>query len=1020
MDNYLLKKANNLFRKDDYENSTLYYRKLIQKYPYFKKFIQYNIILCDKKLNNYLKNYNIDTSTSKKDIKRNFGENCFLKSQNLLKNWEGWKSSPNIFFIPDGNLKCMFKDDVSCVSQYSLPVLPDTYYKFDFTYKTSSNSTNLFWIIRKSDSSSKVNYYNDNQAPVIMNKGSSLKVKASIIFRSFCNTTRIDLHLYFKSIFDNDWVQIENIFLTKLDPIEACPPVSILENEKIIASLASIPTRKDILKDVIRSLYYQVDEIRIFLNGYEKIPPFLRNDKKISYERSQIHGDNGDAGKFFWSNDTTPGYRFICDDDIIFPPNYVYRMIRKLKQYQDKVIVGTHGILLKQPIDNYYDPSQRFVFHYRGEKRIDASCHVLGTGAIAYRNGSFKINYKDFHYPNMGDIWLSKLSKEQKIPLVCISSPDNWIMPQDQEIEESIYNHSTLYKSTKMNTLNIQTSVVKELYPLTILPREKTRPKAIFSIKTYNRCDYLKECINSFLATRSNDFDWSLIIADDGSCDETLEYLKTINIPHEIHIIKNHRKYAVGQCNTIFRLSMKLDFDIGFQVDDDVYFINSGWDKLYFEAVKNSRFDHLCFLHKKHFIELQKKHDIKFQLPTPNFDNSGLCVSYTNVNNCMGAFFTFTKKMIEVIGGADEINFPIRGQWHIDLSVRACRAGFNNANFFYDLKNSNDFIKLQNDKVDKEYKCSIPWGENYKKTKEINEINRRLSLISDESRLQIPLSINVKGARGKTVNSFFDKVYVLNLDRRPDRWKRVYKQAKQFGIDLYRYAAVDGYEKPYIEQYREYLQQPFTKVPKRFATNSSFEFYRNYPTYNSRIAYFENHNKRKAIGSPGAWGYLLTMISILKDSMKHDYEQILVLDDDVIFHKNFNELFKKIIVQIPHNWTILQLGCLQYNWDEKWINWYTDNLYICNGCSLGSHAVGMHRSIIPLVLHYCQRFDLPYDEGPLHIPKAWYSNKCLTFYPNLLIQDVTESDISDKTKQKKAMSQKDNVFRWDLEKYILK
>ena len=1018
MHNSLLKKANRLFRNNDYENATIHYQELIKKYPDFTKFIQYNLFVCKKNIIKKDKNNIINNFTHENFFCEKHNAKNNLWNRNLLDNWIGWKASSNIFLMPNGYLKFLFKSDVTRVSKYNQPVLPDTLYRLNFTYKTGSDDTGLFWIIRKSKSSSKINFYNDNQTPVIIFKASSSKNDASVTFRSFCDTCEIDLHLFFKKIVTNDWIKIDNVFLKKIKTLKTLTPASILQDGKIVASLASIPSRKKILKDVIRSLYNQVDELRIFLNGYENIPSFIKNDKKILCERSQIYGDNGDAGKFFWADDATPGYRFVCDDDIIFPPNYVSRMLDKLKEYNDKVIVGLHGILLKQPVDNYYDPRQRYVFHYRAEKKEDTLCHILGTGAIAYRNGSIKINKRDFHYPNMADIWLGKLSFEQKIPLVCIASPDNWVMPQAQVFEESIYNHSTSIKSTKMNTSDFQTSVIKNLYPLSIFQKESNRPKAIFSVKTYNRCDYLKECLNTFLETRTKDFDWVLIIADDGSYDETQNFLKKINIPHEVHIIKNKRKYAVGQCNTILKLAAELNFDIGFQADDDVFFEKSGWDKLYFEATQKSGFEHLSYFNKKHFSELQKKNDINFELPSPVFDKSGFCESYTKVNNCMGALFTFTKKMIQEVGFADEINFPIRGQWHIDLSARACRAGYNDKNYFYDVKNSNEYIKLQNDKIDKEYKCSLQWSEDYKKTKEKDEIKRRLNLICNETRLHIPLAFHAKKVRKKTANSFFDKIYVLNLERRPDRWNKVKKSAQHFGIEIHRFNAFDGNDKPYIAKFCEYLKLPFVNVPEKHTINSSFEFYRNYSTEMSRIAYFEKNNQRKAIGSPGAWGYLLTMISILEDALNCNYEHILVLDDDVIFHKNFNELFENIIAQIPDEWMVLQLGALQYNWGKKWINWYTDNLYICNGSSLGSHAVGMHRSIIPLVLNYCQRFNLPYDEGPLHIPKAWYPKKCLTFYPNLLIQDVSESEISNMTGQKKTMSHKDNVYRWDMEKYL--
>ena len=65
-------------------------------------------------------------------------------------------------------------------------------------------------------------------------------------------------------------------------------------------------------------------------------------------------------------------------------------------------------------------------------------------------------------------------------------------------------------------------------------------------------------------------------------------------------------------------------------------------------------------------------------------------------------------------------------------------------------------------------------------------------------------------------------------------------------------------------------------------------------------------------------------------------------------------------------------------------------LYRCNGSSVGSHATGIHRSVIPALLHEAMRFDLPLDVGALCKVKRSFADKCFTMLPNLVIQDTTE------------------------------
>ena len=42
------------------------------------------------------------------------------------------------------------------------------------------------------------------------------------------------------------------------------------------------------------------------------------------------------------------------------------------------------------------------------------------------------------------------------------------------------------------------------------------------------------------------------------------------------------------------------------------------------------------------------------------------------------------------------------------------------------------------------------------------------------------------------MSDFFDKIYCINLDRRPDRWERVSKQFNELSLDVERFPAYNG------------------------------------------------------------------------------------------------------------------------------------------------------------------------------------------------------------------------------------
>jgi glycosyltransferase involved in cell wall biosynthesis len=199
---------------------------------------------------------------------------------------------------------------------------------------------------------------------------------------------------------------------------------------------------------------------------------------------------------------------------------------------------------------------------------------------------------------------------------------------------------------------------------------------------------------------------------------------------------------------------------------------------------------------------------------------------------------------------------------------------------------------------------------------------------------------------------------------------------------------------------------------------SNKEYYLDYESDLARVAFLEKKIGKKAIASPGAWGYLKTMINILEKAIKGNYHSILVLDDDFVCHKRFKTLFKEIVNhQLPDEWKIIQLGALQYDWTNDWITWFSKNLYHCNGSSVASHAVGIHESIFQPLLDFCYKFDLPFDEGSLHKVTHLYADECFVCFPNLIIQDVRETDISTSETQDSEGIKKDNVYRWNLEEY---
>ena len=116
----------------------------------------------------------------------------------------------------------------------------------------------------------------------------------------------------------------------------------------------------------------------------------------------------------------------------------------------------------------------------------------------------------------------------------------------------------------------------------------------------------------------------------------------------------------------------------------------------------------------------------------------------------------------------------------------------------------------------------------------------------------------------------FDRIYLINLERRKDRLDKWFSDNGTFvsGLsNLEIFKAIDGKELPYH-------------------------------------ALWENNM--------GFLGCLESHLSILKDVTEKGYQKVLIFEDDFIFDENFEYLFKKGWNTLPPNWDMLYLYAGDY------------------------------------------------------------------------------------------------------------
>lgn len=217
------------------------------------------------------------------------------------------------------------------------------------------------------------------------------------------------------------------------------------------------------------------------------------------------------------------------------------------------------------------------------------------------------------------------------------------------------------------------------------------------------------------------------------------------------------------------------------------------------------------------------------------------------------------------------------------------------------------------------------------------------------------------------VNSYFDKIFCINLDKREDRWNSVSKKFRKLSINAKKFKAYDG------ELLTEFVD-PNILVRR----------------------------------TPGYLGCLLSHLEIIKNSYNKGYDKILILEDDIAIHKYFNEYFSDIINQINHDnnqdWDLIYFGHCSYNEPYKIGNengTYTlDNnkkypkKYSNAIQAWGCHAYALSRNMMKSILDYYKENGYIYELDRV-LTSEFQNNpnyKIYMTFPQLFMQNDSSSD----------------------------
>lgn len=232
------------------------------------------------------------------------------------------------------------------------------------------------------------------------------------------------------------------------------------------------------------------------------------------------------------------------------------------------------------------------------------------------------------------------------------------------------------------------------------------------------------------------------------------------------------------------------------------------------------------------------------------------------------------------------------------------------------------------------------------------------------------------------------QVALLNLRRRPDKLSFMKLKLKHVSIDDYRvFEAIDGSARHNLKIYQKYCTHCKTE--------------------------------RRIIQSPAAMGIAMSYKQMfgayLQDKNFKEGDKVLILEDDINFHNNFNTQLQQYVDLIKTS-DIVYVGANQ----SRWLQYDTDTHYKVFRekwhSVYGFFGLMMNRKCMRLLYNEL-------DQNPVHYRYtvdylAWllivkHNLNANVLMPNLVIPDVTDSDnMGPRNMEEFAVKR-----RWDLAQY---
>ena len=192
------------------------------------------------------------------------------------------------------------------------------------------------------------------------------------------------------------------------------------------------------------------------------------------------------------------------------------------------------------------------------------------------------------------------------------------------------------------------------------------------------------------------------------------------------------------------------------------------------------------------------------------------------------------------------------------------------------------------------------------------------------------------------MNNFFDKIFCINLDSRPDRWQSATEEFAKHSLQVERIAGIDGSK----------MNLDFPPEIKE-----------------------------------GAVGCALSQFFAIKYAKQLGLNNFLLLEDDIQFEDNINNVFEEYVKEVPEDWDMLYLGGQHFHGMN--LQQVSENVYKCE-YTLAAHSVAFRSTVFDRFIDKLVDITKPCD---VHYAESHKEINAYVFIPHLTWQRNSYSDI---------------------------